>query len=432
MKFEKGEETELKKFEDILAQCIEDIKAGRASIEDCLDRYPSVREQLEPLLRIALEIREPPDVKSSPAFKVRARVWLMEQIHGMQTVTKWPWSRYNKQTKQISHRRRFSMASIILVIVLALSAAGGGVAYAAQDSLPGDTLYPVKISTEQVIMALPGDDVAKAERALNFAERRVQEMEELAERERSQYMEMAVERYRYALNITLARMEQARSRGLAAGNVTERVAEATARHLLVLDRVWDVVPDEAKPAITHAREVSEKGRQKALAALAKENTVRAAEMNMAALEGRLNRIRDREQNREALQIALQQFEAISEFNEEICRIAQEAGLNITSAEELVAEATSKHLEVLADVWEKVPEQAKQAIEEAMANLMIRHQERIQALEQQGGKAPQPPVIPEKVREQVEKRIREQQMEWSVPEGVPQGGSPGQACPHCRR
>jgi len=71
----------LEKFEDILVHCIDDIKAGRSSIEDCLDRYPSVREQLEPLLRIALKIREPSDVKPSSSFKVKARVWLMDQIH---------------------------------------------------------------------------------------------------------------------------------------------------------------------------------------------------------------------------------------------------------------------------------------------------------------------------------------------------------------
>ncbi len=48
----------MKKCEDMLVQHIEDIKAGRSSIEDCLDRYQPVREQLEPLLRIALEIRK--------------------------------------------------------------------------------------------------------------------------------------------------------------------------------------------------------------------------------------------------------------------------------------------------------------------------------------------------------------------------------------
>ena len=116
MKFEKGEETELKKFEDILAQCIEDIKAGRSSIEDCLDKYPSMREQLEPLLRIALEIREPPDVKPSPAFKVKARVQLMDQIHGRQAVTKWPWFRYYSQVKPIPYIRRFSMARVIVAV----------------------------------------------------------------------------------------------------------------------------------------------------------------------------------------------------------------------------------------------------------------------------------------------------------------------------
>jgi len=103
----------LEKFEDILVQCIDDIKAARSGIEDCLDRYPSMREQLEPLLRIALEIREPPDMKPSPSFKTKARVWLMDRIHGEQAVTKWPWSRYDSQVKPIPYIRRFNMAKVI-------------------------------------------------------------------------------------------------------------------------------------------------------------------------------------------------------------------------------------------------------------------------------------------------------------------------------
>ena len=48
----------VKKSEDIFVKHIEDIEAGKSSIEDCLDKYPSIREQLEPLLRINLEIRK--------------------------------------------------------------------------------------------------------------------------------------------------------------------------------------------------------------------------------------------------------------------------------------------------------------------------------------------------------------------------------------
>ncbi|MBE9514917.1 MAG: hypothetical protein IMY79_02120, partial [Chloroflexi bacterium] len=93
----------MNRFEDILVQCIDDIKAGRSSIEDCLSRYPSLREQLEPLLRIALEIHETPDVKPSPAFKIKARVQLMEQIHDRQAVTKRVLARYGSPMKPIQY-----------------------------------------------------------------------------------------------------------------------------------------------------------------------------------------------------------------------------------------------------------------------------------------------------------------------------------------
>jgi hypothetical protein len=48
----------LRKSQDIFLKHIEDIEAGKSSIEDCLDLYPAIREQLEPLLRINLEIRK--------------------------------------------------------------------------------------------------------------------------------------------------------------------------------------------------------------------------------------------------------------------------------------------------------------------------------------------------------------------------------------
>jgi hypothetical protein len=131
-------------------------------------------------------------------------------------------------------------------------------------------------------------------------------------------------------------------------------------------------------------------------------------MNLAAMEGRLNRVRARVGDVRAVEIALQQFEAMSEFGEEISQIAQGIGLNVTEVEELIAEATSKHLEVLAEVYDRVPEQAQPAIERAMANLMIRNQRRVQALEQRGAKVPPSPAIPERIQERVEERIQEQE------------------------
>ena len=108
-------------------------------------------------------------------------------------------------------------------------------------------------------MMLPGDDVVKAERALSFAERRVEEMQALAEKGRLQDLGLGVEGYDDALNMTLARIERAGDTGLATGNITALVAKATTRYLSVLDTVYDIVPPEAKEAIAHARNVSETG-----------------------------------------------------------------------------------------------------------------------------------------------------------------------------
>lgn len=536
----------MSKFEDILARCIDDIKTGRSTIEDCVARYPHVREQLEPLLRIALKIPEIPEVKPSSSFRIKARVQLMDQIHDRRAVTKRPWSRYNMETEQIQLRRRFSMAGIVIAIVLALSAIGGGTAYASQASLPGDTLYPVKLATEELRMMLPGDDVAKIERALGFADRRVEEMATLAENDRPQHLGAAAERYEDAINNVLTRLERARAGGPGGANTTAIVGNATARHLHVLDRVHDLVPDQAKAAITRAREASMRGQQNALAALAKDNPVRATEMNLAAMNGRLNRARTMAQqgnveevenvlgqyqamsmfgeeisqiaqeegidvvelerlvaeatwehlsildevedqapgharsaitgarwssmyrfgnclmalaqetpvkaihinlaamaerlNRvmaragsvEAVGGALEQFEAMAHFGEEISLIAQQAGRDTEAVEALVADATLMHLELLAEVWDAVPEQARTAVEEVMARALIRHQERVQAMQQRGIEYTGEPDIPSRIRERVEEKVREQRI-WAQREGMLAGAAPpGWSCRSCGR
>jgi hypothetical protein len=239
---------------------------------------------------------------------------------------------------------------------------------------------------------------------------------------------LAVERYDDAVKTALARMERA-----GAGNITALVAQATERHLSVLDRVYDMVPDEAKDAITRAREVAQRGRENALAALARNNPGKATEFNLAAMEGRLSRVRERAMagDVEGVEAALEQFEAMNEFGEEISRIAQEVGKDIDEVEQLVAEATSIHLEVLAEVWEGAPEQAREGIEEALARAQIRHEKRVQAMERRGIEvSPLPDISPELLRERVQERIGQTKPLWP---NLPGGGSPSaRPCPSCRR
>lgn len=400
-----------KKIEDILAECIEDVKAGKSSVMDCLNKYPSVRKQLEPLLQLALDIQEPPDIKPSPAFKVRARVQLMEQIHAEKRVTEWPWLPFIHGIKSIAHKRRFNLIAVTVAIVLAVATLGGGTAYASQNSLPGDILYPVKLATEQARLVVSTSDTAKAELRLTFANSRIAEMTALTEKRRPEKINIAVNGYDKAMAMAIEKMEKAHGKGLGIADISEEIASTSLEHLEVLEGVLETAPDEAKPAIQKAIEVSANGQENALRALAGENPVRAMEINLAAMEGRLNRANAKAEKNDIAEVehALLEFEELHELGAEISEIAQGLGAEEgTAVELLVAEATSHHLEVLNLVLEKVPEQAREAIERAMEKSVRGYEKAVEALEKKGalGDIPEelslPEGMPDKIKDKLSK------------------------------
>lgn len=88
-------------------------------------------------------------------------------------------STYFAYNFQFLHSRVFIPLSLVLVVLVG----GTGTAAAAHGSLPGDLLYPVKLSiNEGVELALATTPVAKAEVSAKLAERRVEEAETLASR----------------------------------------------------------------------------------------------------------------------------------------------------------------------------------------------------------------------------------------------------------
>ena len=74
-------------------------------------------------------------------------------------------------------RRPFAVAALSLAFLLAV---GSGVTYAAQSALPGQTLYPVKLASEEVRIKLAANDTARMEVELTLADRRVGEFRVLS------------------------------------------------------------------------------------------------------------------------------------------------------------------------------------------------------------------------------------------------------------
>ncbi len=421
----------MKRVEEILIQCIDDIKTGRASLEDCLNRYPDVRHELEPLLRVALSVKAPADIKPSDAFRVRARANLMKHIHASQAKRKAPQAGFGYGWFTGWARA----VAVVGALILTISAAGAGTAYASQSSLPGDTLYAVKLATEQVQRIITLDDAAEVDLELEFASTRLDELEELVNMSpartamtrnshnrvltmsiinipldktekayipHSDRIAMAIEGYERNLNLAITRAGR-----VGAGETPlEKVALAVLDHLDKIDNIEDEASGEERNTVSNTKDVAINGNIKTLQNLAKIDPVRATEINLEAIQGRLERAENQVSrgDEKGLEDALQEYEELRKFGEEISRIARGLGKDEARIEELVAEATSKHLEILAEVYEEVPAQAKPAIEKAMQESMKGYERATEALEKTGAadnitERPElPSPVPQKIRD----------------------------------
>jgi len=394
----------VKRIEEILIQCIEDIKAGKASLADCLDRYPDMRRELEPLLRIALSIKEPANIGPSDAFKVRARVNLMEYIHNNSQSGK----RAVRSSSQAGVRHGWytgwaRAVAIVVAVILCISALGTGTAYASQDSLPGDTLYLVKLGTEQVQRVITFNDAAEIELELKFANTRLEEMEDVADK-RPDKIAVAVAGYERNLSLAITKAEQSEE-----GETSlETVALAILNHLNRLDEIENGAPEAAREAVINSKEIAINGHMKTLQNLAKVNPVRATEINLEAIQGRLDRAEAEAEkgNNAGVEDALQEYEKLRRFSEEISDSAMRMGHDTIPVNEMNAQSTAGQLDTLGSIYEDVPQEMKGAVEKTIGVAVEEYGQAIKELQEQGamGNIPAEPELPAEIPDEVKQHI----------------------------
>ncbi|MBM3121040.1 MAG: hypothetical protein FJZ97_02500 [Chloroflexi bacterium] len=153
--------------------------------------------------------------------------------------------------------RRFAFAAISVLLAFTLGTAG--VAYAAQEALPGEALYGVKRGLESARWSLTSDPEAQVELLSAMAAERVQEVEALAVSGDDALVEQTLEDYQQ----TLEQM-QSSAAGLPAEARSAALAQAEVQmqqHVIVLERVKAQVPEQAQAAIERALEGSSHSRQ---------------------------------------------------------------------------------------------------------------------------------------------------------------------------
>ena len=247
-------------FDSILNNCLTDIDAGRATIKNCLSRYPQHAHQLAPLLRVADQAQSIP----TPALRPEKRraiesrlISRMAQIHSDQRA-----HARKRSARQFALKRLISISAAALVACIAT---GFGALAASAASLPGDLLYPVKRLSEQVTVALTPAS-AQTRLHLGLAQRRLDEFYTLSARGD----------VRQDLLVDISAETAAALSGLEYSDTAnrqvaiEQIAQETEKQMQVLANVWDDAPDSAKPALQLAIATIQNKRLQILSVLEKE------------------------------------------------------------------------------------------------------------------------------------------------------------------
>ncbi len=167
-------------FDDVLNECIEKVLKGEP-IEACLAAHPEHAAELSPLLQTALNTRRAAAITPRPEFRQQA-------FYRFQTAF-----RDLPAPRRVSLRWQVRLVTVLSVIVVILMAGTGTVAVAG-GSLPDETLYPVKLATEEVRLALTLSAIGKAELYTEFADRRITEIVRMADEGKVEQVEKVTER----------------------------------------------------------------------------------------------------------------------------------------------------------------------------------------------------------------------------------------------
>jgi uncharacterized membrane protein YgcG len=152
---------------DILEACLQSIGHG-ANIDTLLARYPQFADELRPLLEAALSARAIPLPSPSASGMRRGRARFLQKAAEMREAKVAPRSRR-------SVIPMFQRLAISLGLTFALVFSGTGLVSASSTALPGENLYPVKRTWEDVRLFFVFDPSIRMVRENEYEQERLHE-----------------------------------------------------------------------------------------------------------------------------------------------------------------------------------------------------------------------------------------------------------------
>ena len=153
---------------DILEICIQELENG-ADMDALLARYPSFAGELRPILKASVEARSMAQEPSPEAVR-RGRAKLLQRASEMRE------AKFAPRKRVIPFFQRLAISFTMTALFLA---SGTGLVGASSTALPGENLYPVKLTWENVRLFFTFDHATREMLEHTFGNERLHEVSEL-------------------------------------------------------------------------------------------------------------------------------------------------------------------------------------------------------------------------------------------------------------
>ena len=240
-------------IELVLAECLAAIEKKQDTIEGCLARHPDLAGELEPLLRLAANLRAVPAVEPSPTFQQAAVPRLLNLIRAREASRAAPapaapasfWQRLWSWRPN----RALLVRAVVALLVVALL---GGGTMATADSLPDSPLYPVKRAAEQVRLRFTPTEIQRAKQLLDCTDERVREMIVAARLNKPLAAERAWRDYEVALQLAEVKLLQEWEAGRDVRPVMKALLLRLDKQQAALEKALPLTPLRSKPVLLRA------------------------------------------------------------------------------------------------------------------------------------------------------------------------------------
>ena len=254
----------------IFGNCVEMIHQG-ASLEDCLAQFPAHAEELKPLLLSAtapsMEIGETgASVPLAMRSRIRTRVLAEWDRQHAPRSSSWKFPLFAP---------RWAVATAVVIGVVLLG--GAGTAVAAQEAVPGASLYSVKQLEEQTRLWFARSPEVKVATYSEMVRERANEIRELTEKGDSAHTSVAVARLERHIS-DVSQLVEETGRGQEdlpvafEPNLLETIDDALVDQGPIafgLNNALDLAADDAYPCLRHSLKVIQSARQRVHAAAEK-------------------------------------------------------------------------------------------------------------------------------------------------------------------